>query len=212
VRRAPLVLMLKTMAYFTGSDGGPSGGPGGPLIGLARYNWHSALGAGLVAIVLGVVVLVWPKSTLVVLGVLFGVYLVISGVLQIVMASAPDLTGGLRALGFISGALFILLGLFCFRGSFESVTLLGIWIGIGWLFRGVAATFAALDAPAMPGRGWTLFFGVITAIAGIVLISDPIGTLAALAWLGGIWLVLLGVIEVGHAFALRSRARASVSS
>jgi uncharacterized membrane protein HdeD (DUF308 family) len=133
---------------------------------------------------------------------------VVAGVLQIVMAAAPDLTGGLRALGFISGVLFVLLGLFCFRGAFESVTLLGIWIGIGWLFRGVAATFAALDAPSVPGRGWTLFFGIVTALAGIVLIVDPVGSLSALAVLAGIWLVVLGVVEVAHAFALRSRARA----
>ena len=197
------------MAFFSMGGDAPDRAPGGPLAELGRFNWHSALGAGLVAIVLGVVVLAWPASTLVVLGVLFGLYLVISGVLQISMAAAPHISGGLRALGFIGGALFILLGLFCFRSAFESLVLLGIWIGIGWLFRGISGTFAVLDAPSFPGRGWTLFFSIITALAGIVLITDPVGSVAALAVLAGIWLVILGAMEVGHAFALRSRTRSS---
>jgi uncharacterized membrane protein HdeD (DUF308 family) len=179
--------------------------PRGPLFALARFGWHSALAGGLIAVLLGVVVLAWPGRTLVVIGVLFGLYLVVSGIAQVVGASAAGLPGALRALGFISGALSILLGLFCFRSAFQSVLLLGIWIGIGWLFRGVAATFAVLDAPAAPGRGWALFFSVMTALAGIVLITDPIGSLAALAVLSGIWLIVLGGAEIGHAIALRSR-------
>ena len=181
--------------------------PRGPLAALARFGWHSALTGGLVAVLLGIVVLAWPGRTLVVLGVLFGLYLIVAGVAQVVGASAHGLPGGLRALGLISGALSILLGLFCFRSAFQSVLLLGIWIGIGWLFRGVSATFAALDAPSMPGRGWAIFLSAATALAGIVLITDPIGSLATLAVLSGIWLVILGGVEIGHGLTLRSKLR-----
>ena len=139
-RAAP---MLGIMAYFSEDGGRPgggawAGGPEGRLTQLARFGWHTALAVGVIAIVLGIVVLAWPDRTLVVVGVLFGLYLLISGIGQIVMASGAHVSGGLRALGFVSGALFILLGLMCFRSSFRSVALLGIWIGIGWLFRGVA--------------------------------------------------------------------------
>ena len=187
------------------SSGGTD--PRGPLAAMARFDWHTALTGGLIAVLLGVVVMAWPGSTLVVLGVLFGLYLVIAGVAQVAAASASGLPGGLRALGLISGALSILLGLFCFRSALESVFLLGVWIGIGWLFRGVSATFAALDAPAMPGRGWAVFLGIVSTLAGIVLISDPIGSLATLAVFAGIWLLIVGGAEIGHAFALRSEAR-----
>jgi uncharacterized membrane protein HdeD (DUF308 family) len=196
------------MAYFKG-EGALGAGPRGRLSDLGRYNWHSALGAGIVAVVLGVIVLAWPGRTLLVLGVLFGIYLVVTGILQVIAAAEPLLSGGLRALSFVSGVLFILLGLMCFRSVFRSVVLLGIWIGIGWLFRGIAGTFAAFDVPPFPGRGWAVFFSLITAIAGIVLITDPVGSLATLAALAGIWLIILGAMEIGHAFGLRSRARSS---
>lgn len=199
------------MAYFSEGGGGPDGGPwggapGGRLAELARFGWHTALAAGLIAVVLGVVVLAWPDRTLVVLGVLFGLYLLISGIAQIVAAAGAHVSGGLRALGFVSGALFILLGLMCFRSTFRSVALLGIWIGIGWLFRGIAGTFSAIDAPSVPGRGWAVFFSIVMALAGVVLIVDPIGSLATLAVLAGIWLIVLGAMEIGHAFVLRREA------
>jgi uncharacterized membrane protein HdeD (DUF308 family) len=181
--------------------------PRGPLAALAKFGWHAALTGGLIAAVLGIVVMAWPGRTLVVLGVLFGLYLIVAGIAQVVAASSHGLPGGMRALVAISGALSILLGLFCFRSVFQSVLLLGIWIGIGWLIRGVSGTFAALEAPSMPGRGWAVFFSIVTALAGIVLITDPIGSLATLAVLSGIWLLVLGAVEIGHAFALRSATR-----
>lgn len=207
MRTLPRAPMLGAMAYFSEDGGGPggawAGGPEGRLSQLARFGWHTALAVGLIALVLGIVVLAWPDRTLVVVGVLFGIYLLISGIGQIVMASGAHVSGGLRALGFVSGALFILLGLMCFRSAFQSVALLGIWIGIGWLFRGTAGAFSAIDAPAVPGRGWAVFFSIVMALAGVLLIVDPIGSLAALALLAGIWLVVLGAMEIGHAFVLR---------
>jgi len=49
-----------------------------------------AIGLGLVAIEIGVIVLVWPDRTLRVVGILFGIYLLVSGFLEIVVAFAPQ--------------------------------------------------------------------------------------------------------------------------
>ncbi|MFE9423607.1 HdeD family acid-resistance protein [Kitasatospora sp. NPDC006697] len=182
--------------------------PPTPLAALAKFGWHTALVLGLLAVALGVVVLAWPDRTLEVIGVLFGVYLVISGILQIVLASTVHVSTGLRVLGFISGALSLLLGLLCFRGAYQSVLLLSLWIGIGLLFRGVTGTVAALDQPSSaPGRGWQVFLGIVTALAGTILLVDPFSSIFALAVMAGIWLVLIGVVEIAHAITLRSRAK-----
>jgi uncharacterized membrane protein HdeD (DUF308 family) len=186
----------------------PNDSPASPLGSLARFGWHTALTIGLLGVLLGVMVLAWPQRTLEVLGVLFGVYLLISGILQLVLAATVHVTPGLRVLGFISGALSVLLGLLCFRGPYQSVLLLSLWIGIGLLFRGITATVAALDVPSgVPGRGWQITLGVIMAIGGAILLIDPFSSILALAVMAGIWLLLLGLMEIGHAIALRSRAR-----
>lgn len=124
--------------------------PPGPLGALAGAAWQALLVAGLVSVVLGILVLVWPDASLRVAGVLFGLYLLFSGVMQLVAAFGTHATTALRVMAFISGALSILLGLFCFRGAMQSTLLLALWIGIGWLFRGITQTVAAASDPAMP--------------------------------------------------------------
>ncbi|MFD6244971.1 HdeD family acid-resistance protein [Streptomyces roseolus] len=181
--------------------------PRGPLRTLAGAAWQALLLAGAVALVLGVLVLVWPGASLVAAGVLFGLYLLFSGVMQLVAAFGTHATTSLRVLAFISGALSILLGLFCFRGATQSILLLALWIGIGWLFRGITQTVAAASDPAMPARGWQVFLGLVSAVAGAVLIVSPLESVAVLTLLGGIWLIAVGTAEIVTAFQIRSRAR-----
>ncbi|MFB7584010.1 HdeD family acid-resistance protein [Streptomyces hydrogenans] len=185
----------------------PSDLPRRPLTLLAGAAWQALLVAGLVALVLGVLVLVWPGASLLAAGVLFGLYLLFSGVMQLVAAFGTHATASLRVLAFISGALSILLGLFCFRGATQSILLLALWIGIGWLFRGITQTVAAASDPAMPARGWQVFLGVVSAVAGVVLIVSPLESVAVLTLLGGIWLIAVGAAEIVTAIQIRSRAR-----
>lgn len=181
--------------------------PPGPLGVLAGAAWQALLVAGLVSLALGIMVLVWPDASLRVAGVLFGLYLLFSGVMQLVAAFGTHVTTALRVMAFISGALSILLGLFCFRGAMQSTLLLALWIGIGWLFRGITQTVAAASDPTMPARGWQIFLGAVSAVAGVVLIVSPLESAEVLTVLAGIWLLMVGVAEVVTAFMIRSRAR-----
>ncbi|MBC9728043.1 HdeD family acid-resistance protein [Streptomyces sp. TRM68367] len=179
----------------------------GPLHVLSRAAWQTVLLTGVSSLVLGILVLVWPGASLLTAGVLFGLYLVISGVLQLAAAFGTHRTTSLRVLAFVSGALSVLLGLFCFRGPLQSLLLLALWIGIGWLFRGLTQTLAAVHDPAMPARGRQIFLGVLTAVAGIVLIDAPFESVAVLTLVGGIWLVAVGATEIVTALGIRAGAR-----
>lgn len=182
--------------------------PPGPLRMLADLAWQALLIAGLMALTLGVIVLVWPDATLRVVGVLFGLYLLFSGVMQLVTAFGTHATTALRVMAFISGAVSILLGLFCFRGAMQSTLLLALWIGIGWLFRGITQTVAAASDETMPARGWQIFLGIVSALAGIVLIVSPLESARVLTVLVGVWLLVLGAVEIVTAFRVRARAKA----
>jgi uncharacterized membrane protein HdeD (DUF308 family) len=179
----------------------------GPLHQLARSAWQVVLLGGTVTLVLGVLMLVWPHKTLTVVGVLFGIYLLVMGIAQLVAAFGTHATATFRVMAFVSGALSVLLGLFCFRGTLESILLLALWIGIGWLFRGITHTIAAVSDPTMPARGWQAGMGVVSALAGIVLIVAPFGSLTALTVVCGIWLLVVGLFEIATALQLRSAAK-----
>ncbi|MEU8975545.1 HdeD family acid-resistance protein [Streptomyces monashensis] len=179
----------------------------GPLHALSRAAWQVVLVTGIASLILGILVLVWPGPSLLAAGVLFGLYLLISGIFQLGAAFGTHMATSLRVLAFISGALSILLGLLCFRGPMQSILLLALWIGIGWLIRGITQTLAAASDPRTPARGWQVFLGILTFIAGIVLIDSPFHSVAVLTLVGGIWLVVVGIAEIITAFGIRGRAK-----
>ena len=80
--------------------------------------------------------------------------------------------------------------------SMTSILLLAIWIGVGFIFRGVATAVSAISDPTLPGRGWKIFVGVISLIAGVVVLASPFESIATLALVVGIWLIVIGVLEV----------------
>ena len=116
--------------------------------GLLPHLWKSTLLSGLLAVIIGVLMLVWPGKTLVVAAILFGSYLLISGIAQVFFAFTLHVSAGGRVLLFISGAASLILAVLAFRhfGEGYAFTLLAIWIGVGFIFRGVATAVSALFA------------------------------------------------------------------
>jgi uncharacterized membrane protein HdeD (DUF308 family) len=177
----------------------------GPLHQLARNTWQLLLLTGVLTVALGVIVLAWPGKTLVVAGVLFGIYLVVSGVGYVLAAFGAHTGVAMRVLGFLGGIVSVVLGFFCFRDQLESILLLALWIGIGWLFRGMTLLAAALSFDQLPARGWQALSGVIIVIGGGVLIVSPFDSIAILTLVAGCWLIAIGIIDVITAFQVRHR-------
>ena len=170
---------------------------------LAGHLWKSVLVTGILSVILGAMVLKWPDETIVLAAIFFGAYLLVSGISQVFHAFTLHISGGGRALLFISGAASLVLAVLCFKSIGNSVLLLAIWIGIGFIFRGVAEAASAISEPGAPGRGWQIFLGIITVIAGVIVMSYPISSLATLTLVTGIWLIILGVFEIIGSFSIR---------
>jgi uncharacterized membrane protein HdeD (DUF308 family) len=167
--------------------------------------WSTTLLSGALTALLGVLILLWPGKSLQVASALFGAYLLISGIAQVVLALALHVSAAGRFLLFISGAISVVLAVLAFRhfGEGYALLLLAIWIGIGFIFRGTATTAAAVSDHGQPGRGWAIFAGVVTILAGIITLAWPFDSIATLALVVGIWLIIIGLFEIGAAFAIR---------
>jgi uncharacterized membrane protein HdeD (DUF308 family) len=165
--------------------------------------------SGLLAVILGIIVLAWPGISILVAAIVFGAYLLVTGISQVFMAFSLHVTAAGRVLLFVSGAAALILAVLAFRhfGEGYAVLLLAIWIGVGFVFRGVATTVAAISDPALPARGWNIFVGVISLIAGVVVIASPIPSIVTLAIVVGVWLIVIGVFEVISAFGIRKAAK-----
>ncbi|MEU1426419.1 HdeD family acid-resistance protein [Nocardia sp. NPDC005746] len=179
----------------------------GPVQTLARSAWQSILVTGILSVVLGILILVWPGPTLVVAGVLFGIYLLVSGVFQLIAAFGLHVSAWMRVLSFITAILSFILGFFCFRNEFQAIGLLALWIGITWIFRGTAVLVAAMSDSAVPGRGWQILFGILLIVGGGLLIVEPFRSITTLVVVVGCWLIVIGIFEVVTAFQVKRTAK-----
>ena len=160
--------------------------------------WKGKLVAGLLTIVLGALVLAWPGPSILVASTLFGVYLLLSGMVELYLAFTLPRSAATRVMLFISGALSLVLAIMSFRhfGDGYAVLLLSLWIGIGFIFQGVTAVAVGIGESDLPGRGSYVVVGIISVIAGLVVLVWPFESIAVLTLATGIWLIVIGIGQI----------------
>jgi uncharacterized membrane protein HdeD (DUF308 family) len=174
---------------------------------LARVSrhWGWMMAFGIISLLAGVAVLVWPGRTLIVVAVLFGIQLVVTGIFRFVAAFASeDLTGGTRVLLAVLGVLSLIIGLYAVRHVLVTLLALALLFGIYWIVNGAVELFMALSARGVPGRGWTVVMGVISMLAGLLVLVYPAISLLTLVVVLSVWLLVLGLMEITMAIRARS--------
>ena len=147
-----------------------------------------------------------PGKTLITIAIFFAAYLFVSGIFMLVRSFTHDGgSGGQRVLSAIIGVLAIGIGLMLLRAPFQALEVMIFTIGFWWVFSGIMDVVRGFQLPS--GRGWSIFMGFISFIAGLVVLAYPIQSADALALVGGIMLIILGVFEVVASFQVRSLAR-----
>jgi uncharacterized membrane protein HdeD (DUF308 family) len=179
------------------------------LAGIGRH-WGWVLFFGIVTVLAGLFALVWPGRTLQVIAVLFGIQLVVAGIFRFVAALAVDeASGGTRVLLALLGVLSFIVGLYALRNVLVTIAALALLLGIFWIVNGAIETFTALSDRGMQGRGWTIFMGLLSIVAGVVVLVYPGISLTTLAIVLGFWLIVLGAMEIVAAFRIRSVGQAA---
>jgi uncharacterized membrane protein HdeD (DUF308 family) len=170
--------------------------------------WKGKLVGGLLTIVLGVLVLAWPGPSILVASTLFGVYLLLSGVVELFFAFTLPRSAATRVMLFITGALSLVLAIMSFRhfGDGYAVLLLSLWVGIGFIFQGVSAVAVGIGESDLPGRGWYIVTGIISVIAGLAVLVWPFESIAVLTLAAGIGLIVIGITQVIQAVQTRKAA------
>ena len=163
--------------------------------------WWVVLLLGIISLIVGVVVLVRPFTAVNVAAIIFGIWLLVSGVIQLAQAFDKQLETISRVLNAITGVIGIVLGLICLDSAEDRIALLTLFIGIWWIMRGIVQI--AVGASDQ-GGGVVIFLGILGVIAGGVVLIWPIASLTVLTLVVGIWLVVLGIFEIIASFRVRS--------
>jgi uncharacterized membrane protein HdeD (DUF308 family) len=174
-----------------------------------KMLWWLALTGAAVSLILGIMFLVWPKATLHVGAVLFGLWLLIHGIVYLVNAiTAHAADGGSRALAAVLGILFVIGGVICLRDIVVSLLVIATIIGITWLIGGIVGLVAAFAGHSSgPARTLAGVLGGISILGGLVVLIWPGPSLATIVVLTGIWLLIIGAFQL--VLVLRSRPSAA---
>jgi len=164
---------------------------------------------GLVALVIGVLILINPVQSGAVMmsfvAIIFAIYMVITGLVFLGSMIFSKTMGGWRRVGnAVLGLLYLIAGIIIFGnlGATAAVltAVLSIFIGILWIFEGIMSFAAARESKS---KTWSIIYGIVSIIAGIVLIVTPLVAAVTLWILVGASLAVMGVVQIVRAFTLK---------
>jgi uncharacterized membrane protein HdeD (DUF308 family) len=161
---------------------------------------------GLAAILFGALTLVWPKITLTVLVLWFGIFAVISGITAVAAALRGRDQHGWGLLLF-EGILSIAVGVVAL--VWPGITALAfLFLIASWaILTGVLELVAPLSFPMSFGRGLlSALSGIVSIAFGVLIAAQPAAGLLAVAWMIGVYAIIVGIMHLAVYFESRSLA------
>ena len=178
------------------------------MVELTRSWWILAV-RGVVAVIFGLLALIWPEITLLALVLVFGAYAFVDGVFALVAAvRGRQLAGGSRAWLVLEGLLGVGAGVVAVL--WPDITALALlWVIAVWaVLTGVLEILAAVRLRRVLDNEWLLVVaGVLSIVFGLILMIWPESGAIGLVWLIGIYAIVFGVVLLGLALRLRGLGR-----
>ncbi|MDT7613436.1 MAG: hypothetical protein QOF00_883 [Pseudonocardiales bacterium] len=155
------------------------------------------------AVAIGVVALLLPGLTLLALALAFGIYAILDGVARGV--DAVRHRGRSRWwLGLVSGLVGVAAGIIALIWPGLTAVILATLVGLWAIVTGVGEIVAAVRLRRAGGTIWLMgLAGVLSVIAGILILIRPLDAAIGLAILLGVFTVIYGVVLAALAVTLR---------
>ncbi|WP_440711328.1 HdeD family acid-resistance protein [Herbiconiux sp. YIM B11900] len=164
----------------------------------------------ILSLVLGVVILILafnnPDAIVFTIALLFAIYFWITGLVRVVTGIVNNsVSGGIRALSIILGVLLIVAGVIAIRNPVVSLIALALVIGFSWIIEGV---LAVIETAKDSSQWFGTILGVISVVAGIVVIFLPLDSIGILVVFTGILLIVTGIMAAITAITLGKAPKA----
>jgi uncharacterized membrane protein HdeD (DUF308 family) len=172
---------------------------------IVSRTWWALVLRGVLAIVFGIIALIFTGQTLLVLVYVFGAFALISGITEIVTAvragEAHMRWGWLAVAGIVGVAAGIVSFVWPGITALALLFLIAAWA----LVSGVAEIVFALAGPDTLAHPWlAALSGALSVVFGILLVVWPRSGVIALTWLVGIYAIIYGVTQFYYAYRLQA--------
>jgi len=161
---------------------------------------------GIVAALLGLILLVVPGASLFFLVLLLGIYLLIAGIFRIVGVFLDSSSWGWKL---VAGILCLIAGFAVLSNPLWSTTLASTWLIIFVGFLAMLQGAAGLVV-AFQGGSWGMgVLSVLGILFGLFLVINPLMGVATLTFILAIFMLIGGVGAVVQGFRMRREAAAA---
>lgn len=167
-------------------------------------NWWVFLLRGLIAVIFGVLALVWPEITLITLVILFGGFILLEGILNLLIGITSSETNRRWWVTLIEGILGISVAVLTFVWPNLTAVVLLYFIAAWALITGILEILAAITLRRMLEREWVMILnGALSIIFALLLFIFPGETAISLVWLIGIYAIIIGILLIILGIRLR---------
>lgn len=170
-------------------------------------HWWLMLFAGLLSIVAGICVFVFPVESYLTISLIFGVLMLLTGVTQLMMASTSGNYLTMRGYVIVGGILDLILGVFLCVYPGVTVMVLPILMGIWLMYHSfiIIAFGGDMDTFRISGSAVMVIFGILLLALSIFVLLDPLSVgVATILLLAGIGLMILGLMFIVISFKLKN--------
>jgi len=181
-----------------------------------RTLWWLPIVRGVFAIIFGVVALLWPVGTVVILTIVFAIYAIVDGIVNIVAAISSRKEDSTWGWLLTQGILTLLVGLVALFAPYYAASFLVLfvlWVIAIWALIG--GIFGIPAAASLGASGGSKAAGILLAILSIILgailiwllVTNPESALSGFVWVVAVYAIIAGVILIIAAIAARSASK-----
>jgi uncharacterized membrane protein HdeD (DUF308 family) len=168
-------------------------------------KWGTFVLLGLLSLIFGIVIFIYPGITAAVLVMLFGVMMIVLAFLALIIALMSPGTTGRPTILLLGAILGFIVGVGAILAPQFFGAILTIIIAVVLFVIGLVNIIIALSEKTFPHR-WLLFImGLLSLIFAILLMVYPLmGAVVLFGFLIGIYFIIYGILSIIAGFALRS--------
>ena len=174
---------------------------------LLTGHWWALVIRGVLALLFGLLVMIWPPVAIEFLVFFFGAFALLDGLFALVAGLQHHVESS-RPILILQAVCGILAGMITFLWPGMVAFVLLIVIGAWAIVTGIFEIVASFQMPsAISGKSLLGISGFISVLFGLILLSPHGLGILALCWLIGIYAIFAGLIMLGAGFTARAQIR-----
>jgi uncharacterized membrane protein HdeD (DUF308 family) len=171
---------------------------------LAR-NWWAVAIRGVAGVVVGLIALAMPATTMLALVLLFAAYMLVGGVFAIIAAARAARQRDRWGLLVLEGLAGIVAGVIAVLWPAITVVAFVLLVAAWAVVAGSLMLIAAFHLNIDHGRRWLVLGGIASLAYGVLLLVAPLIGALVLAWWFGVYALVFGIALLILAFRLKAR-------